>query len=160
MFAPEEQPKRSAVLQCREGQTHITLKKLYMNTETEKREIAEQFLNAMRTRDADVLRSILDKSAVWSLPGNSLISGEARGVDAVIGRAQTIRDHGMSFAVKRILIGYHGAALSLHNTAQRGTLVFDQDLTTVLRIRDGKVTEIDTYMSDVEMVNTYFAQTR
>ena len=128
-----------------------------MNTETEKSKIAEQFLTGLRTRDADLLKTILHENAVWSLPGNSLVSGEARGVEAVIRRAQTIRDHGMSFALKRLLIGHHGAALSLHNTAQRGESSFDQDLATVLNIRDGKIMEIDTYMSDVEMVNTYFA---
>ncbi len=131
-----------------------------MNTHTDHREIAKQFLTGLRTRDADLLRSILHENAVWSLPGNSLISGEARGAEAVIARAQTIRDHGMTFTLKHLLVGHHGAALSLHNTARRADLTFDQDLATVLHIRDGKVTEIDTYMSDVEMVNIYFAPAR
>ncbi len=130
-----------------------------MNTDTEKNEVAERFLTGLRTRDADLLRSILHDDAVWSLPGNSLISGEARGIDAVIRRAQTIKDHSMTFTLKQILVGHHGAALSLHNTARHGALTFDQDLATVLSIHDGKVTAIDTYMSDVEMVNNYFAPT-
>ena len=129
-----------------------------MHTETENRKLAELFLASLRTRDADLLRSILHAEAVWSLPGDSVISGEARGADAVIQRAQTIRDHGMTFTLKGLLVGHHGAALSLHNTARSGELVFDQDLATVLSIRDGKVAQIDTYMSDVEMVNTYFAR--
>ena len=128
-----------------------------MNTETEKREITEQFLTGLRTRDADLLRSIMHEDAVWILPGTSLISGEARGADAVIRRAQTIKDHGVSFQLKHILIGHHGAALSLYNTAQRGSLVFDEHLATVLDIRDGKVTEINTYLSDIEMLNAFFA---
>ncbi len=130
-----------------------------MPTETENSKIAELFLVSLRARDADLLRSILNEDAVWSLPGSSLISGEARGADAVIQRAQTIRDHGMTFALKNLLVGHHGAALSLHNMARNGELVFDQDLATVLCIRDGKVAQIDTYMSDVEMVDTYFART-
>ena len=64
----------------------------------------------------------------------------------------------MTFALEHVLVGHHGVALSLHNTAQREDKVFDQDLVTVLGIQDGKVTKIDTYMSDVEMVNTYFAR--
>ena len=129
-----------------------------MNTEPAKHDIAEQFLTSLRMRDADLLRSILHEDAVWSLPGTSLISGEASGVDAVIRRAQTIRDHGVSFTLKHILVGHHGAALSLHNTAQRGNLVFDEHLVTVLGIQAGKVTEINTYLSDIEMLNSFFAQ--
>lgn len=128
-----------------------------MNTEAaETGKIAEQFLTGLRTRNEALLRAILHEDTVWSLPGRSLVSGEAQGVDAVIRRAQTIRDHGMSFALEHLLVGRHGVALALHNTAQRGNLVFDQRLATVLSIRNGKITEINTYMSDVEMVNAFF----
>ena len=34
--------------------------------------------------------------------------------------------------------------------------VLDQHLATVLSIRDGKVSAIDTYLSDVDMVNAFF----
>ena len=128
-----------------------------MDTEVEKRKIAEQFLAGLRTRDAELLRSILHPNAVWNLPGTGIISGEAHGADAVIQRARTIKDNGVSFAVKHILIGHHGAALSLHNTAQRGSLVFDEHLATVLDIRDGKVTGINTYLADIGMLNDFFA---
>jgi len=46
--------------------------------------------------------------------------------------------------------------LSLNNTARRGDLVLDEHLATVLSIRDGKVSAIDTYLSDVDMVNAFF----
>ena len=128
-----------------------------MNTEIEISKIAEHFLTGLRTRDAEILRSILHADAVWSLPGTSLISGEARGADAVIRRAQTIKDHGVSFALKHLLVGHRRAALSLHNTAQRGSLVFDEHLATVLDIRDGRVTGINTYLSDIAGLNVFFA---
>ena len=59
---------------------------------------------------------------VWTLPGSSLISGEAKGASAVIQRAKTIVAHGVNFEFKHILIGRQGAALSLHNAAQRGAV--------------------------------------
>jgi ketosteroid isomerase-like protein len=40
--------------------------------------------------------------------------------------------------------------------ARRGDSVFDQHLVTVLSFRDGKVSAIDTYMSDVETVKAFF----
>ena len=34
--------------------------------------------------------------------------------------------------------------------------MLDEHLATVLSIRDGKISGIDTYMSDVDMVNAFF----
>jgi ketosteroid isomerase-like protein len=59
-----------------------------MPNREDKREIAETFLLGLRTRDWDLLRKIMTSDIVWSLPGHSRISGEARGINAVIERAQ------------------------------------------------------------------------
>jgi uncharacterized protein len=52
--------------------------------------------------------------------------------------------YGLTFTLKHILIGQHGVALSLNNTARRGDLVLDEHLATVMNIRDGKTLAIDT----------------
>jgi hypothetical protein len=82
--------------------------------------------------------------------------GEARGVDAVIERAQRIVSYGLTFTLKRVLIGQHGLALSLHNTAKRGDVVLDEHLATVCILQDGKICAIHTYLSDVNMLNAFF----
>jgi FixJ family two-component response regulator len=87
--------------------------------------VAERFLAALRERNWDLFRSVLSEDVTWSLPGMSVISGEARGADAVIQRAQVMVSFGVTFTLKHILIGPHGVALSLHNTAQRGDVVLD-----------------------------------
>jgi len=127
-----------------------------MSEETTKASVAEAFLVGLRNRDWEQLRSIMTPDIVWSLPGTSLISGEARGVDAVIARSQKIVSYGLTFNLKHILFGQFGVALSLHNTAKRGDLVLDEHLATVMSLRDGKVSAIDTHLSDVDMVNTFF----
>jgi uncharacterized protein len=127
-----------------------------MTTEKEKTEIAQKFLAGLRNRDWDLLKSIMADDIVWSLPGSSLISGEAHGVDAVIQRARLVVSYGLTFTLKHILLGQHGVALSLNNTAQRGDVILDQHLATVCRLRDGKIFTIDTYLSDVDMVNAFF----
>ena len=38
-----------------------------------------KFLIALRSRDWDLLKAILTEDLVWTLPGSSLISGEAAG---------------------------------------------------------------------------------
>lgn len=127
-----------------------------MNSDAEKTQLARQFLTALRTADKNLFQSILAEGAVWSLPGSSTISGDARGIDAIHQRAQTIVSHGMNFELKHLLIGRHGAAASLHNTAQHDGKIFDLHLATVLTIRDGKITALDTYMSDIAMLNAFF----
>jgi ketosteroid isomerase-like protein len=107
-------------------------------------------------RDWDLLKAILTEDLVWTLPGSSLISGEAKGASAVIQRAKTIVARGVNFEFKHILIGRQGAALSLHNAAQRGAVRLDEHLATVMTMRDGKIAAIDTYLSDIEMLNAFF----
>lgn len=123
-----------------------------MTNQLTKTEIVFQFLTRLRTHNWDLLKSIMADEIVWNLPGSSPISGEAQGVDAVIQRSQLIVSHGLIFTLKQILIGRHGVLLSLNIPARRG------DLATVLRIRDGKISAIDTYMSDVDMLNAFFVR--
>jgi len=44
-----------------------------MTTELKKTEIAKQFLTGLRTRDWDLLKSIMADDIVWNLPGSSLL---------------------------------------------------------------------------------------
>ena len=115
-----------------------------MSTEKEKAEIAQKFFTGLRNRNWNLLKSVMADDIVWSLPGSSLISGEAHGVDAVIERSQLIVSYGLTFTLKHILLGQHGVALSLNNTARRGDLVLDEHLATVLSLREGKIFAIAT----------------
>lgn len=126
-------------------------------TDENGRQVAETFLRGLRTRDWALLRSIMTEDIVWTLPGRSRISGEARGIDAVLDRAQTIVGYGVTFNLNHLLVGQYGSALSLHNTAQRDGRILDEQLATVCRIRDGHIHAIDTYLSEVDMVNSFFA---
>jgi uncharacterized protein len=127
-----------------------------MTTEEQKTEIAQKFLTGLRNRDWESLKSVMTEDIVWSLPGSSLISGEAHGVDAVIRRSQLIVSYGLTLTLKHILIGQHGVALSLNNTARRGDRQLDEHLATVFSLREGKICAISTYLSDVEMLNAFF----
>ncbi len=49
-----------------------------MTTEGQKTEIAQKFLTGLRNRDWESLKSLMTEDIVWSLPGSSLISGEAQ----------------------------------------------------------------------------------
>src|SRR5580698_1054405 len=81
-----------------------------MPNSDDKRQIAERFLSGLRTRDWVLLRTIVTQDVVWTLPGHSRISGEARGIDAVIEQAQTIVSYGVTFNLNHILEGQGGLA--------------------------------------------------
>jgi ketosteroid isomerase-like protein len=128
-----------------------------MTTDSEKLEIANKFLTGLRTADRSLHESIMAETVIWSMPGDSLISGDARGIEAIHQRAMAIVGRGMQFELKHILIGRHGVAVYLHNTAQHDGKMFDMYLTTVMTIHERTITALDTYMADIAMLNSFFA---
>ncbi|HUQ58207.1 hypothetical protein [Lentzea sp.] len=93
----------------------------------------------------------------WTLPGDNRISGTAEGPDGVVGRVRLISSYGVDFALLHVLVSRDNVALNLHNTATRGDLVLDEHLATVFTLRDGKVARIETFLSDVDGMNRFFA---
>lgn len=126
-------------------------------TDTEKKKIAETFIAGLRSRDVDLLSSILSSDVIWSLPGQSVMSGEAHGVDGILKRAHAFQKYNVHLEIKHILYGYRDVALSLHNTGRKDGKILDEYLTTILHLQDGKAHHINTYISDVPMLNGYFA---
>ncbi len=102
------------------------------------------------------MRSLLVPEATWTLPGSSLLSGPARGADAIIDRAQALKKFGVRFQLKHILYGLHGFTLSLHNTASRDDLILDEQVAIVCQVSKGKISDIATYLSDVAGIEQFF----
>lgn len=125
-------------------------------TETEKRNLAESFIAGLRNQDAKLLRSILTSDVTWSLPGESFMSGEAQGVEGILKRANAFHQYNVHLQIEYVLYGYRDVALSLHNTGQKDGKILDERLTTVLHLQETRAHRIETYISDVSMLNAYF----
>ena len=125
-------------------------------TDLEKKTLAETFLHAVGIQNWDLLRSIITEDISWTLPGTSLISGEVNGPNAIIARAKQIANSGASLELKHILYGQYNVTLFVHNQASRGKLILDEYLATVCTIYNGKISKIETYVSDVDGVNAFF----
>ena len=91
-------------------------------TDLKNKIIAETMLAALKMQNWELFRSIIDTDISWTLPGVSIISGEIKGADAIIRRAQQIVSHGVSMELKNILYGQYNFALSIHNRPQKETL--------------------------------------
>jgi ketosteroid isomerase-like protein len=126
--------------------------------EEKKLAIANLFLTAMKTKDWDLMRSVMREDISWTLPGISILSGTANGIDKVIGRAQSLRAFGVMFDLKNILLGMEGVALALHNTAERNGLLLDEQVVIAFALKDGKIGAMTTYLSDVEGLNQFFIE--
>ncbi len=128
-----------------------------MTTHDEKIAIAKRFHGALVKKDWDSMRDIITADATWVLPGNNRISGPAHGVEAIIERARLIASFGLSFALEHVLVSRDHMALALHNTARRGELVLDEKLATVCHLKNGRITNIETFLSDLDGMNAFFA---
>jgi uncharacterized protein len=126
-------------------------------TNQDRRQLATSFIQALRAGDANGFRAIMTDDVVWTLPGTSQVSGIANGVEGILKRARTIVAYGTKLEIQHVVLGYEGVALLLHNTGKRDGRVLDEYLTTVCTLRNGQIARLDTYISDIEMVNTYFA---
>lgn len=121
-------------------------------------ELARRFHGALVAKDWEGMRELVHDEATWTLPGDNAISGRAQGVDAVIERAMLIASYGLAFKLEHILLSRDNMALSLHNTAERDGIRLDEHLATVCRLREGRIAEVETFLSDVPGMNRFFAR--
>lgn len=118
--------------------------------------VGRRFHAALSKGDWAAIRDLLTDDATWTLPGDNLVSGHVSGADAVVERARLIASYGVRFALQNVLVSKENVALSLHNTAARGDLILDEHLATVCTLRDGRISAIETYLSDVSGMNAFF----
>jgi hypothetical protein len=93
---------------------------------------------------------------VWSLPGSSLMSGEAHGVDAILKRSEILHAYGVKIEIEHVVYGLRDVAVHLHNTGKRDRLILDEYLTTVCHLDGEKIRRLDTFISHVEKLNDFF----
>jgi ketosteroid isomerase-like protein len=125
-------------------------------SEEGKLQLATTFLTALKSRDWELMRTVLTSDVNWTLPGTSLLSGEAKGVDAVIDRACKLRDFGVLVELLHILYSMKGVAVSLHNTAQRGDLILDEYVVIVMELQGEKIARLTTHLNDIAGINRFF----
>lgn len=123
----------------------------------DRQDIGTAFHKALIARDWAALREIMAPEVTWTLPGNNRVSAPAAGVDAVLARAELIASYGVTFTLQHVLVSRDNVALSLHNTARRGDLVLDEYLATACTVTDGRITAIETFLSDVDGMDAFFS---
>jgi uncharacterized protein len=102
-----------------------------------KRELADSLVSSLQKQDWELLRSIVNPEIVWTFPGSNLLSGQAKGVNAVIVACKDLISYGPTFILKSILYGVRDVVLLTEISAARGDLALNTSLAAVLTV-EGK----------------------
>jgi ketosteroid isomerase-like protein len=120
------------------------------------RAVAEEFRSAQLAGDRTRLRNVLHDDIIWVLAGDNAVSGEVRGIAAIFARLDSLARYQVRISIDQITVGRDGVALIMHNTGEHEGRVLDEHLVSVVAVQDRKILRIDTYLSDLEMMNAYF----
>jgi ketosteroid isomerase-like protein len=114
-----------------------------ITSDEDKHIIAKKFLLALQKRDWDLLRSIITEDVTWTIPGYHLLKETFKGHDAIVGKARQILNYPFCPNTDDALYSLNCIAL----------VMLDEELATVCVLRDGKISAIMTFLSDIRKVD-------
>lgn len=112
--------------------------------------------NAFATQDRVAMQSLITADFVWMLPGDNAVSGDVTGIDGIFERFAALASFGVKISIEHVVVNQHGPAFILHNTGSHGGRVLDEYLVTVITVRDQRAARLETFISDIPMMNKYF----
>ena len=139
----------------RHAEANAQLKE-YLLEDTDQFRLAKAFLSQLHKPDAQQLRTVVTDDVLWTFPGKASISGEAVGVEGVMTRARVIAAHQVEVEIVRVVYGFSGLAVLLHNTGSRNGRILDEYLAAVFQYRGDRVSRLDSYLSDVPIMEKFF----
>ena len=124
-------------------------------------EIVRSGFDAFAKGDVDTLRQLFDQDAVWHVPGRSPLSGDHRGMDAILGfLARTMELTGGTFRAEVhdvVAHDEHAVAIYVTRGEREGRTLESRDV-LVSHIRSGKLAEAWLLSADLYAVDEFFSQ--
>ena len=124
-------------------------------------ELVRRGFDAFATGDIDTLRQLFDQDAIWHVPGRSPLSGDHRGLDAILGfLARTMELTGGTFRADVhdvVANDEHAVALYVTRGEREGRTLQSRDV-LVSHIRNGKLAEAWLLSADLYTVDEFFSQ--
>jgi ketosteroid isomerase-like protein len=127
-----------------------------MNTYESRAEFVDNLRSALSTADHARLKELLTDDFVWVLPGDNAVSGETIGIDGMLGRLAKLAGFEVNIDIQQGMVSPDGVAMILHNTGTHNGRVLDEYLVSAVTLDNGKASRIDTYISDIPMMDAYF----
>ncbi|SPM26668.1 hypothetical protein MTAB308_143 [Mycobacterium terramassiliense] len=94
---------------------------------------------------------------VWTIPGSSVVSGRATGIDDVTRLADTFAQYGLHISPQGLAFGRDTVAVTLHDTGEHNGKRLEQDVVNVLTIRGDKISEVTAHLTDIGSFDAYFS---
>ena len=115
-------------------------------------DIARTYFQAVQTGDMAALGGLLDADIVWHQPGANRFSGEHKGQGAVFQMLGSMMEASQgTFAIDKIhtLMGNGDlVTATIHFTGRHGGASMSMDGVDLLRIENGKITEMWLFSAD------------
>lgn len=123
----------------------------------DKLKLGNQFILAFRNRDWDLLKSIITEDCTWSLPGMGELAGESAGPAEIVEKAKQFVIK-LSLELNHIQYSLNCVALAIKNKTVTVGSDTQEHVATVTTLRDGKISGINSFFSDVAGVREQFAE--
>ncbi|MCQ6957019.1 hypothetical protein [Mucilaginibacter aquariorum] len=117
--------------------------------------LGNQFVLAFKDRDWDLLRSIITDDCTWVLPGKGELAGSSDGAERVIEKAKHFVKN-LDLGSGHIHVCLNCVAMAIQNQAVSGVPDSIEHIATVNTMRDGKISCINSFFSDVSGMRNYF----
>jgi ketosteroid isomerase-like protein len=123
-------------------------------------ELVRSAFDAFAKGDVDTLRESMAQDAVWHVPGRNQLSGEHRGVDAILGFfARTMELSGGTFRmdVHDVMANDDHTVALFGARAEREDRTYENRNVLVIHLRDGKLTETWLLSEDQYAADEFFS---
>jgi ketosteroid isomerase-like protein len=124
-------------------------------------ELVRTGYDAFAKGDIDTLRALFDPEVVWHQPGRSLLAGDHRGIDAVLGFfAKTMELTAGSYRAELhdVVAGdKHVVGLHLARAERQGRTLTDRQV-LVAHVRDGRIVEVWEHGEDQYAFDGFFSK--
>ncbi|GCD98082.1 nuclear transport factor 2 family protein [Embleya hyalina] len=116
---------------------------------------------AFSAGDPDTLRTLLTADCTHHVPGNHPLSGDFKGIDAVLGyygRLATVSEGTFRVELRHLFVDGRGHVMSVHRaTARHAGKSLDQVGGIVFRVVGDKVTDLDECVEDPAATDAFWA---
>jgi ketosteroid isomerase-like protein len=125
-------------------------------------DLARAYFQAVQTGDMAALGGLLDEQIVWHQPGVNQFSGDHKGQSAVFQMLASMMEASQgTFAIDQIhsLMGNGDlVAATIHFTGRRGDTSMAMDGVDLLRIQNGKITEMWLFSGDQNAEDAFWGR--
>ena len=124
-------------------------------------ELTRRGFDAFAKGDVDTLRELFDQDAVWHAPGRSPLSGDYRGVDAILGffaRLAELTGGTFRTDVHDVVANDEHAVAIYATRGEREGRTLENRTVLVSHIRNGKIAEAWLMSEDQYAADEFFSQ--